>query len=84
MALGTPVACSDLPALLELAGDAALFFDPSDEAAIAEAIRRLRTEDETRDRLVTKGLARAERIARIDVAAGYHELLGAIGSERPA
>ncbi|HVO49511.1 MAG TPA: glycosyltransferase family 1 protein [Thermoanaerobaculia bacterium] len=84
MALKTPVACSDLPALLELAGDAALFFDPSDEAGIAQAIRRLRTEDETRDRLVTKGLARAERVAKIDVAGGYHELLGAIGSERSA
>jgi glycosyltransferase involved in cell wall biosynthesis len=75
MALGTPVACSDLPALLELAGDAALFFDPTDEAGIAQAIRRLRTEDETRDRLVTKGLVRAERVAKIDVAAGYHEIL---------
>ena len=84
MALKTPVACSDLPALLELAGDAALFFDPSDEAGIAQAIRRLRIEDETRDRLVTKGLARAERVAKIDVAGGYHELLGAIGSERSA
>ncbi len=77
MALRTPVACSDLPALLELAGDAALFFDPSDDAGIAQSILRLRTEDETRDRLVTKGLARAARYAKIDVAGGYHELLGA-------
>ncbi len=84
MALRTPVACSDLPALLELAGDAALFFDPSDDAGIAQSILRLRTEDETRDRLVTKGLARAERVAKIDVAAGYHELLGAVEAERPA
>jgi glycosyltransferase involved in cell wall biosynthesis len=80
MALGTPVACSDLPALLELAGDAALFFDPADSAGIAQTILRLRTEDETRDRLVTKGLARAERIAKIDVAAAYHELLAAAGA----
>jgi glycosyltransferase involved in cell wall biosynthesis len=75
MALKTPVACSDLPALLELAGDAALFFDPSDEDGIAQSIQRFWTEDETRERLVAKGLARAERYAKIDVAGGYHELL---------
>jgi glycosyltransferase involved in cell wall biosynthesis len=80
MALKTPVTCSDLPALLELAGDAALFFDPSDEAGIAQSIRRLWTEDETRDRLVTKGAERAERYAKIDVAGGYHELLAAAGA----
>jgi glycosyltransferase involved in cell wall biosynthesis len=80
MALRTPVACSDLPALLELAGDAALFFDPSDEAGIAQSILRLRTEDETRERLVTKGLARAERVAKIDVAKGYHGILEAVAS----
>ncbi|HTS03052.1 MAG TPA: glycosyltransferase family 1 protein [Thermoanaerobaculia bacterium] len=80
MALRTPVACSDLPALLELAGDAALFFDPSDEAGIAQSILRLWTEDETRDRLVAKGLVRAERVARIDVAGGYHEILAELAA----
>jgi glycosyltransferase involved in cell wall biosynthesis len=80
MTLKTPVACSDLPALLELAGDAALFFDPADDAGIAQAIFRVWTEDETRDRLVTKGLGRAERYAGIDVAGGYHEILLAAGN----
>jgi glycosyltransferase involved in cell wall biosynthesis len=80
MALRTPVACSDLPALLELAGDAALFFDPLDEAGIAQSILRLWTEDETRDRLVAKGVARAQKVTKIDVAGGYHELLGSAGS----
>src|ERR1019366_1681571 len=59
MALKTPVACSDLPALLELAGDAALFFDPSDEDGIAQSIQRFWTEDETRDRLLAQGPAPA-------------------------
>jgi glycosyltransferase involved in cell wall biosynthesis len=75
MALKTPVACSDLPALLELAGDAALFFDPTDEAGIAQSILRLWTEDETIERLVAKGLARVERYAKIDVARDYHGIL---------
>jgi hypothetical protein len=63
MGLETPVVCSDLPALLELTGDAALFFDPSDEARIAQSILRLWTEDETRDRLVRKGRTRAAAYA---------------------
>ena len=41
MAAGIPVACSDIPPLREVAGDAALFFDPVNEEAIASAIERL-------------------------------------------
>ena len=78
MTLGTPVACSDLPALLEVARDAALFFDADDEAGLADAMLRLWREDETRDRLVRKGRARADAYAKIDVAGAYHELLGAM------
>jgi glycosyltransferase involved in cell wall biosynthesis len=78
MALGTPVACSDLPALLELARDAALFFDADDEAGLAATMLRLWREDETRDRLVRKGHARAAVYAAIDVAGAYHELLGSM------
>jgi glycosyltransferase involved in cell wall biosynthesis len=39
MAAGVPVACSDLPVLREVAGDAALTFDPGSPAAVADAIR---------------------------------------------
>ena len=35
---GVPVACSDRSSLPEVAGDAALLFDPDDPAAIAAAI----------------------------------------------
>ena len=36
-------------------------------------------EDETRERLVAKGAARAAAYAGIDVAGAYHELLGSTG-----
>lgn len=39
MACGCPVACSNAAALPETVGDAALLFDPTDEEAIAAAIR---------------------------------------------
>lgn len=41
MASGAPVACSDAAAMPEVAGDAALLFDPRDEGAVAAAITRL-------------------------------------------
>jgi glycosyltransferase involved in cell wall biosynthesis len=38
LAAGSPLACSDLPALREVAGDAAAYCDPRDPADIARAI----------------------------------------------
>jgi len=38
MAVGTPLACSDLAVLREVAGDYPVYFDPLDSAAIAAAI----------------------------------------------
>jgi glycosyltransferase involved in cell wall biosynthesis len=40
LACGCPVACSDLPALREVAGDEAEYFDPLDPESIADATRR--------------------------------------------
>ena len=76
MALETPVACSDLPALLEVAREAALFFDPEDVEGIAATMLRMEKEEETRYALIQKGFERARRYADIDVARAYHELLG--------
>jgi glycosyltransferase involved in cell wall biosynthesis len=58
MARGVPVACSDLPVLREVAGDAAVLFSPHDAesaaAAIADALVR-------REALAAKGRERAAR-----------------------
>jgi glycosyltransferase involved in cell wall biosynthesis len=75
MALGTPAACSDLPALRELAGEDAVYFDPADETSIADALSLLWTSEETRRNLSVGGLARAARYAALDVAGAYHRLL---------
>ena len=40
MACGCPVAASDRGAIPEVCGDAAVLFDPEDEAAIADAVTR--------------------------------------------
>jgi glycosyltransferase involved in cell wall biosynthesis len=69
MARGVPVACADSSSLPEVAGDAALLFDPRSEAAIAGAIERLLGEPSLAQSLRAKGAARAreftwERTAR--------------------
>jgi glycosyltransferase involved in cell wall biosynthesis len=59
MACGTPVVTSDVPALAEVAGDAALLVEPRDPAAIASAMERILTDEGLRRSLKTKGIARA-------------------------
>jgi glycosyltransferase involved in cell wall biosynthesis len=58
MARDLPVACSNRPALPEVAGDAALLFDPEDQPAIASALRRLLGDQELRSQLVVRGRER--------------------------
>jgi glycosyltransferase involved in cell wall biosynthesis len=55
MARGVPVACSDRASLPEVAGDAALIFDPSDPAAIASALERLLSDSALAAQLVAAG-----------------------------
>ena len=73
MARGVPVACSNASSLPEVAGQAALMFDPHDEEQIAQALRRLLADGELRERLRALGLARArqftwQRTARLTLA----------------
>jgi glycosyltransferase involved in cell wall biosynthesis len=59
MVRGVPVACSDRPALPEVAGDAALLFDPTNQIEVTDAVRRLITDAELRQSLIARGIARA-------------------------
>jgi glycosyltransferase involved in cell wall biosynthesis len=58
MARGVPVACSEIPALTEVVGDAAVLFDPHDPVAIAHAIERIMGDPELADELVKRGRER--------------------------
>ena len=59
MRRGVPVACSDRSTLPEVAGDAALLFDPENVASIRGALERLLHDTELRERLRSAGRARA-------------------------
>jgi len=63
MASGTPVVTSNVSALPEVAGDAALLVDPYDPVAIAGAIHDVLTNDSLRRRLRQKGQQRASQFS---------------------
>ncbi len=73
MQRGLPVACSDRGSLAEVAGNAALIFDPEDPAAIAAAVQRLHEDADLRTKLHAAGQAQAARYTWEACAAGYVE-----------
>jgi glycosyltransferase involved in cell wall biosynthesis len=81
MARGVPVACSDRASLPEVAGDAAILFDPADPGAMAAALERLLTDPVEAERLRAAGRARAarftwERTAGLTLAAYERAVAG--------
>jgi glycosyltransferase involved in cell wall biosynthesis len=68
---GVPVACSTVTSLPEQAGEAALFFDPFSVEAIAEAFRRMATEEQLRNDLMTKGRERLQDFSWERTAKAY-------------
>lgn len=59
MAAGCPVAASNIASIPEIVGDAAVLFDPSSEAAIADAMRDLVTNESLRHDHAMRGHERA-------------------------
>jgi len=59
MACGTPVITSNVTAMPEVAGDAALLVNPYDTGAIAAAIEKIYREETVRNALREKGIHRA-------------------------
>lgn len=80
MSCGTPVVCSNVSAMPEVAGDAALLVDPLDTQAICDALARILGEAQFRSDLVARGIARAgeftwEHTAQLTVEA-YRKAAG--------
>ncbi|MBN1269573.1 MAG: glycosyltransferase family 4 protein [Kiritimatiellae bacterium] len=61
MACGTPVVCSNVTSLPEVAGDAALMVNPHDTRALADAIARVLTDPALAAELGRKGCEQAAR-----------------------
>jgi glycosyltransferase involved in cell wall biosynthesis len=84
MRRGVPVACSDRSSLPEVAGDAALLFDPDDAGSIATAMRRLLDDAALAERLRAAGRVQAQRFsweaAAQATAASYDRAMARRGS----
>ena len=61
MAAGTPACVANVSSLPEVAGDAALLFDPHDAESIAASMLRILGDDVLRARLRARGLQRARQ-----------------------
>jgi glycosyltransferase involved in cell wall biosynthesis len=73
MASACPVACSDRGAALEIAGEAALTFDPEQPEAIADAVRKL-DDPAIQERCVAAGLRRAGQFNWTNVAHRHRQV----------
>jgi glycosyltransferase involved in cell wall biosynthesis len=60
MSAGCPVACSNRTSLPEIAGDAAILFDPRNPMDIMQAMLRMANDETYRADLIKKGIAQAE------------------------
>jgi glycosyltransferase involved in cell wall biosynthesis len=80
MAAGIPVVAARSGAIPEIAGDAALLVDPTDERGLAEVLDTLVNDSATRDPLVARGKARAAEFRWTRATDGFLAMYTAIGS----
>jgi len=59
LAAGVPLLCSEIPPLREVAGDAALFFDPLSDDELARGLTRIVSDEPLRTKLAAKARERA-------------------------
>lgn len=82
MACGIPACVANTSSLPEVAGDAALLFDPRDPGAIADALHRLLSDDLLRARLRARGLKRCTEFTWENSARGVMEACrAAVGAQ---
>jgi len=80
MTCGTPVVCSNVSALPEVVGDAALLVDPLDVRGLAEAMRRIVTNEMLRRELRRRGFEQAARFSWERCAREVLDVLEMVGS----
>jgi glycosyltransferase involved in cell wall biosynthesis len=73
MIVGCPIAAANRTSLPELAGEAALYFDPAVPAEIARAIKRLWLNADLREQLMALGRQRAQKFSAAQMARAHQE-----------
>jgi len=78
MACGTPVVCARSSSLPEVAGEAAVYVPPNDQADLERAMALVLSDEELRKSLISKGLAQTTRFswdrAAAETAKVYRDL----------
>lgn len=74
MACGCPIACSNAASLPEVAGDAALLFDPAQPEQIAEAVWAVWSDEDLRARLLERSRLRVDSFSWESAAQGTIEV----------
>jgi glycosyltransferase involved in cell wall biosynthesis len=80
MACGCPVVLSDLPALRERYGEAAVYCDPNSRSSIIEAVERVMDSLPLQDELRARGFARAAQVTWREAAVASLDVLEQAGS----
>ena len=84
MACGTPTITSSTSSIPEVVGKSALFFNPFDASQLAEALYKVLTNEELRQRLSEKGLKRARKFTWKKTAEGTLEVYRELAGLRPS
>lgn len=74
LAVGTPVACSEAPALKEVTNGAAIYFDTNNPDSISQALVNITLDESIRAQLQADGLKRASEYSWDKVAKATFEL----------
>lgn len=82
MSIGKPVLCSDRTSLPEVAGNAALYFDPRKPESLVGCIEKITHDASLKESLVKKGSLRAKKFRPRDMTGQYLEILERAMNER--
>ncbi len=63
MSYGVPVICSNISSLPEVAGDAALLVDPNNIQEIVDAMNKVFSDDDLRNKMIEKGFKNVKRFS---------------------
>jgi glycosyltransferase involved in cell wall biosynthesis len=74
MAMGTPVACSNVTSLPEIGGDVPLYFNPQDPESIAEGIVRVVQDEALRRKMISAGKQKAKQFSYRKTALQTHDI----------
>lgn len=81
LALGVPAAVARMSAMPEMAGEAAVYFDPYQPTEMAEVIERLLWDEALRDELGRKAIAQAARFSWEETARRTLEVFAQVGKK---